>query len=329
MLTQELETSMVETDEARIDTPLVRPRRRGRGKRVAMAIVLVIAVFAIGLFLSYRRQIVSYLTHRKGGPSETVPYVPFDPQPTTHLAAAGDTGDSGKRLAATGALIADLAQRTTTHDALLLLGDNVYPDGDPERLPATVFEPFATTLARGTELLAILGNHDVKRNNGDAQMQALGMPGRWWARRVGDVSIVGLDSTQIENEAQLQFLDAALTATDATWRIVLLHHPPYSDGYQGSNLKARNAITPIVERHHVQLVLSGHDHDYQRSVPINGVTYVVSGAGSGTRRTGEASFTEESFSSRHFLDMSVFADRMVVRAVIHDGSVADEFVLTP
>jgi 3',5'-cyclic AMP phosphodiesterase CpdA len=258
-----------------------------------------------------------------------VPYVPFQPPPLKHLAVAGDVGDSGHRLDATGALVDDLAQRTTTYDALLLLGDNVYPDGDPARLPMTVFEPFAATLARGTQLLAIVGNHDVKRNNGDAQMEALGMTGRWWARRIGEVLIVGLDSTQIENEAQLRFLDDALATTDAVWRIVLLHHPPYSAGYQGSNVAARNAIAPIVERHHVQLVLSGHDHDYQRSLPINGVIYVVSGAGSGTRRTGDASFTAQSFSSRHILDVSVFADRMVVRAVVHDGTVADEFVVSP
>jgi 3',5'-cyclic AMP phosphodiesterase CpdA len=319
---------MVETEIPRIDLPRARHRSRRR-TRVAFAIVIVVGVFSLGLFLSYRRQVVSYLTHWKGGPSHTVPYLPFEPPPVTHLAAMGDTGDSGKRLDDTGDMVADLAQRTTTYDALILLGDNVYPDGDPARLPQTVFEPFAATLDAGTELLAILGNHDVKRNNGDAQMGVLGMAGRWWARRIADVLIVGLDSNQIENATQLQFLDDALAATDATWKIVLLHHPPYSAGYQGSNKKARKAVAPIVERHQVQLVLSGHDHDYQRSVPINGVTYVVSGAGSGTRRTGEASFTAESFSSRHFLDVSVFADRLVVRAVNHDGRVADEFVLAP
>jgi 3',5'-cyclic AMP phosphodiesterase CpdA len=297
--------------------------------RVSVAIVVVIAVVALGLFLSYRRQVISYLTHWKGSPTHTAPYVPFDPPPDTHLAVAGDTGDSGHRLDATADAIADLAARTTKYDALILLGDTVYPDGDPARLAATVFEPFAATLGQGTQLLAILGNHDVKGNHGDAQMEALGMPGRWWARQIGDVFIVGLDSNQIENPTQLQFLDDSLAATDAPWRIVLLHHPPYSAGYQGSNTKARKAITPIVERHGVQLVLSGHDHDYQRSEPINGVTYVVSGAGSGTRRTGEASFTAESFSWHHFLDVAVFKDRMVVRAVNQDDRVADEFVLTP
>lgn len=52
------------------------------------------------------------------------------------------------------------------YDALLLLGDNVYPTGDPSRLPATVFEPFAEVLDGPTQLEAILGNHDVKDGHG-------------------------------------------------------------------------------------------------------------------------------------------------------------------
>ena len=80
----------------------------------------------------------------------------------------------------------------------------------------------------------------------------------------------------------------------------------------------RDAFAPLFERYGVQLVLSGHDHDYQRSEPINGVTYVVSGAAAGTRRTGEADFTAVSFSWHHFVDIDVFADRLVLRAVNQD-----------
>lgn len=281
-----------------------------------------------GLAVVYHRQIGSFFTHRKGSPTSTVAYEPYVPSPTVHLAAVGDVGDSGDREDATAAAIAAIGAGQR-YDAMLLLGDNVYPSGDPKRLASTVFTPFAATLDQGTELLAILGNHDVKAGHGEEQMSALGMPGRWWQRRIGEVLIVGLDSNDIENGAQLEFLDRALAETDATWRIVLLHHPPYSAGYQGSDETARDAVAPIVERHGVQLVLSGHDHDYQRSKVINGVTYIVSGAGAGTRRTGEASFTEVSFSWHHFVDIAVFDDHMVIRAVNQDGRVADEATLLP
>jgi hypothetical protein len=58
-------------------------------------------------------------------------------------------------------------------------------------------------------------------------------------------------------------------------------------------------------------VLSGHDHDYQRSEPINAVTYVVTGAAAGTRRTGEGDFTAVSF-SWHFVEVAVFHHRLVI-----------------
>jgi hypothetical protein len=77
----------------------------------------------------------------------------------------------------------------------------------------------------------------------------------------------------------------------------------------------------------VQLVLSGHEHDYQRSKPLGGVTYVISGAASGTRRTGEEDFTAVSFSWLHFVELGVFADRLVGRAVGQDARVADTWTI--
>jgi 3',5'-cyclic AMP phosphodiesterase CpdA len=278
-------------------------------------------------FLVYRRQIISYVSHRKGGPSVTWPYVPHDPPPEFHLAAVGDVGDGGSRIDATGAAAARVAQ-DEPFDALLFLGDNVYPSGDPSKLPDTVFDPFADVLAGGAELLAILGNHDVKAGWGDEQMDALGMPGRYWAVDEGDVLIVGLDSNEIDDPAQLRFLEDSLAATDATWRIVAVHHPPYSAGYQGSSLDVRETLAPYLEHYGVQLVLSGHDHDYQRSVEIDGVTYVVSGAGSGTRRTGEDDFTAAAYSWHHFVDIAIVGDQLDLRAVGQDGSVFDEVTLT-
>lgn len=303
------------------------PRRaRSRLRHAAAAGALVVVAAATVVGVAYRRQLVSYVTHTKGSPTHTSAYVPFRPPPPFHLAAVGDVGESGARLEATAAAMAGIGA-VTPYDAVLLLGDNVYPAGDPDRLEETVFGPFRPAVGAEGELLAILGNHDVKQGNAAGQVEALGMEGRFWARRFGDVLLVGLDSNEPGDEAQLAWLDQTLASTDAPWRIVALHHPPYSAGYQGSDLRARRAFTPLFERHGVQLVLSGHEHDYQRSVPIDGVTYVVSGAGARTRRTGEAGFTAVSFSWHHFLDIGVFADELVLRAVNQDGRVADDVTI--
>ena len=291
---------------------------------VAVLAILVVAVAV--LLIGFRRQTVSYLSHWKGGPERSEPYVPFEPEPPLHLAVVGDSGDSGSGLDRTAAAVSEVGDQQP-FDLLLLLGDNVYPDGDPERLDETVFIPFGPVLDQGVDLYAILGNHDVMRTDGSAQMEALGMEGRYWSTDLGDVLLVGLDSNSFDDPDQLEWLEATLRSSDDPWKIVAIHHPPYSAGYQGSSLEIRRELAPLMEEYGVQLVLSGHDHDYQRSTTINGVTYVVSGAGSGSRRTGEDDFTAMSFSWLHFLDIAVYPDHLVVRPVNDELRVADELVL--
>ena len=141
------------------------------------------------------------------------------------------------------------------------------------------------------ELLAILGNHDVMNNNGEEQMRALGMPGPGWSKQIGDVLFIGMDSNHADDPNKRRGSKRTLRRRTVRWKIVAIHHSPYSAGYQGSSTSVRKNFVPLFERYGVQLVLAGHDHDYQRSKPINGVTYVVSGAAAGTRRTGSDSFT--------------------------------------
>lgn len=304
----------------------MRPVARSRFVATITVVGIVVVVSLGAVLATYQRQIWSYLTHTKGGPSVTWPYEPHSSAPVLHIAASGDIGDSGVPLDRTAAAMAAITAEEP-YDVLWLLGDNVYPSGDPARLDEIVFTPFAPVLDAGADLLAILGNHDVSRGRGDEQLTALGMESRWWQRRYGDVLLIGLDSNDTGNEQQRAWLEQTLRDTDARWKIVGLHHPPYSSGYQGSNRASREVFAPLFERYGVQLVLSGHDHDYQRSVPIGGVTYIVTGAGAGTRRTGEADFTAAAWATYHFTDIAVFADRIEVRAVDQEQRVFDEVTL--
>jgi predicted phosphodiesterase len=221
-----------------------------------------------------------------------------------------------------------VAGRSDPYEALILLGDNVYPYGDPSKLDEYVFRPFAAVLDSGADLYSVTGNHDALAEDGGlAQLQQLGMTGFWWSERIGDVLLVGLDSNQVDNPDQLAWLEATLAGSNAPWKIVAVHHPPYSAGYQGSAKDVRNTFSPVFERTGVQLVLSGHEHDYQRTEEINGVTYLVSGAGAGTRRTGDRSYTAYSASTMNFVDLNIYADHILIRAVDHELDVFDEYTL--
>ena len=83
---------------------------------------------------------------------------------------------------------------------------------------------------------------------------------------------------------------------------------------------------PIFEMYGVDLVLSGHEHDYQRSNPINGITYVISGAGGKLRPTDTLPFTAFSASVPHFLAITIKADSLIVDVVSKEG-VIDRFEL--
>jgi predicted phosphodiesterase len=294
--------------------------------RVTWAVVAVVGLVVGVLGALYGDQAYRYATHLKGSPTSTEAWAPLPTEgQSLHLLLAGDIGDTGTRLDATAATITALDSRQR-FDAVALLGDNVYPAGDPTRLPDTVFEPLAPVLDHA-ELYAILGNHDVMGGNAEAQAEALGMDGRWWAAHLGDVLLVGLDSTIADDPDQQRWLADTLADATETWRIVLVHHPPYSAGYQGSSTDVRQAFAPTFERYGVQLVVSGHEHDYQRSVPINGVTYLVSGAAADTRRTGEDDFTAASFSWHHVVELAAYPDHLTWRAVNQDLRIADEFTL--
>ena len=257
---------------------------------------------------------------RVGAPEVTIPVVDRTAaaQPVVRFAVLGDVGTGDATLQATAGLVAEIGA-SDPFDGLILLGDNVYPNGAPDRLGATVFDPFDPVLRGGARLLPVLGNHDVRDGNGPGQVARLGMPGRWYATDVGGVLFVGLDSTRPEDPGQLRWLEETLAASDADWTVVAMHHPAFSAGFHGSDDDVREAFSSTFERYGVDLVLAGHDHDYQRSVPIGGVTYVVSGAAAKTRPTDTASFTAASASTRHFVELGMWSDRLEVKAISQEG----------
>ena len=309
--------------QKRIVTEPPCPRKRRRG--IWLAVGASLALLSVTAFL-YGRQAISMLTHRKGAPTQTELVTPFPTgaRPTLRIAVAGDVGEAEEEVWQTAYAMHMLEGGNPRYDVLLLLGDNVYPSGDPARLDATVFHPFGILLENGTRLLAILGNHDVAGGQGLEQIHALGMPGPWWATTVEDVLLIGLDSNSLDDPDQLAFLEDTLRTADERWRIVAIHESPYSAGYQGSNITVRETYAPLFARYGVQLVLSGHDHDYQRSLPIDGVTYMIAGAGGRTRGTGEEWFTAASWSVLSYVDLNVFPDRLLLRAIDQEGRMFDE-----
>lgn len=258
-----------------------------------------------------------------------VPAIPD--RPLVRIAAAGDTGTGDANERAIAEQMARQARKSGCYDGLVLLGDLVYDDGDAELVDRTVKQPFADLLDKGATLVPVLGNHDYQSDDQTMIMATLGHERTWYVQRIGPVRIIVLDTERTGDPQQTQWLRETLAVAQepGTWTIVAMHKPAYSAGQHGSDEIVRAQWAPLFAEHDIPVVLAGHDHDYQRSQLIDGVTYVVSGAGAKVRPTGRADFTAVSSSTQHYLDMLVYHQRIVVRVIDQSGALVDTFTISP
>ena len=160
---------------------------------------------------------------------------------------------------------------------LVLLGDNDYTQS-PARFRTNWRATFSWARRSGLRVAGVLGNHDYHVNRGRYELALLGMPRPYYTRRLGDIQLFLLDSNEVNSE-QTAWLESQLADSTAIWKIAVFHHPPYTCGGHSGAADVQQRWVPLFEQYSVQLVLSGHDHNYQRFVPRNGVTYVVHGGG--------------------------------------------------
>ena len=303
--------------------------RRSRGTVAAvLAVLAVLGILAVVLVVSPPAFLWQLGTGARSSPvaGDAVPAVTSRPE--VRIAVAGDTGTGDDAERTTVRRMVEQS-RQDPYDALLLLGDLVYEEGESELTEDRVLDPFAPVIDEGAELVPVLGNHDYESGEQRQILEALGRQRSWYVERVRPVRLLVLDSNRVDSPAQTAWLRRVLAARTppGTWTVAAMHHPAYSAGYHGSDLSVREAWSALLASAGVRLVLAGHDHDYQRSTPQHGVTYVVSGAGAKLRPTGREDFTAVSASVLHYLDLLVYPDRIVGRAVDHQGRLVDVFTL--
>lgn len=270
-----------------------------------------------------------------GGRATPSPELPRTPAPAvstaidTRIAIAGDTGTGpGSAIEATVQTMVDQS-RQRDYDGLVLLGDLIYPEGDADQARSKITDVFAPLTSSGARLVPVLGNHDYMSDEQSAILTEVGRERTWYVDQVGIVRILVLDTEQVDNPAQTTWLQETLASpTDAAWTIVAMHKPAYSAGFHGSDEEIQQQWVPLFERYDVALVLAGHDHDYQRSTPIGGVTYVVSGGAATLRPTGREDFTEVSTSTLHYVDLLAEDDRLTLRAIDQSGMLFDSLELS-
>ncbi|UCG93255.1 MAG: metallophosphoesterase [candidate division WOR-3 bacterium] len=133
-----------------------------------------------------------------------------------------------------------------------------------------------------------------------------------------------MDLDGIQRDWLIDDLIAASSDTTIDWIFAIFHHPPYSSGNHGSQLDVRDAWCPLFEQYGVDIVFSGHDHNYERTIPINGVVYIVTGGGGAPLHSvGTSAWTAYSEETYHFCLIRIAGKTLLLKAIKPDGTVFD------
>jgi len=221
----------------------------------------------------------------------------------------------------------------------IMLGDNLYEGAaTPEDYRVKFEDPYKALLDRGVDFYAALGNHDDPKQVHYERFHMKGRryysfrpPGILLPVTTTTVEFFALDSTYLD-QRQLTWLERGLAGSTAAWKICFLHHPLYTSGrYRRSALADRAALEPLLVRHDVNAVFSGHEHIYQRSTLQSGIQYFVSG-GAGSLRPNDGvptSYIARTYSGDyHFMLVEIERDELHFQAISRTGRTIDAGTLS-
>lgn len=218
---------------------------------------------------------------------------------------------------------------TVPMDFLLHVGDMAYDNGTLPELEQNHFAMYRA-FNGALPLFPAIGDHDDATDAAGPYREVFTLPGneRYYSFDWGPLHVVVVDALASTPE-EVAWVERDLEATDRPWKIAVVTAPMYSSGFHGPNNAIRDAYAPIFQRHGVSAVFSGDDHDYERSRPIDGVTYFVTGGGGrSVYPVGSSEWTELSVSALHFTYVSIEGDTMSIRAIDATGREFDGVELT-
>jgi uncharacterized protein (TIGR03437 family) len=282
-------------------------------------------------------------------PPEDFRFRTASPGPFQFLAFgdSGTGGDDQRRLA--------LLINRERPALVIHTGDIAYPDGTFSEFRNNHFAIYSL-LMRRVPFFPSPGNHEYVT---PAAMPYVllhanptdGVPepdrGRFYSFDWGDVHFVSLDTNTpferaLEGRGQMiRWLDEDLRRTRRLWRVVYFHHPvrPTSNHENDpTSAQVRQHLEPIFDRHDVQLIFSGHEHNYQQAAPRRGGQFVGPGQGTVNVITGGGggilySLTPRpglvfGFSDYHYLRCDVDGPRLTIRAIDINDRQQDQVTLT-
>lgn len=130
-----------------------------------------------GLLFATGSQILANATSRRKENDAIASLSPL-PQPSSDelLMRFASVGDTGTGTQSQYAVARAMAQHHLSHpySTVLLAGDNIYNNGEIEKIEAVFERPYQPLLDGGVQFYAALGNHDIRTENGDRRWSIRG-----------------------------------------------------------------------------------------------------------------------------------------------------------
>ena len=240
----------------------------------------------------------------------------------------GDTGTGGRPEYEIGAQLAK-ARETFPFDFVVMLGDNLYGGQKPKDFRDKFELPYKALLDGGVKFYAALGNHDDPNQRFYKQFNMNGKKYYTFKPRNG-VRFFALDSNYMDRP-QLEWLESELKASGSDWKICFFHHPLYSSGEKhGPSLELRGVLEPLLIKYGVNLVLSGHEHFYERIKPQRDIYYFILGSSAKLRENGisRSDITLKGFArDQTFMLMEITGDQLNFQTLSRNGTLIDSGTL--
>jgi 3',5'-cyclic AMP phosphodiesterase CpdA len=237
-------------------------------------------------------------------------------------------GDSGQGTSAQKAMASVMKQLNFSF--AIHTGDVVYEGGYDSEFDSGYFTPYKSLIDH-LPFFPVVGNHDLVADQGATFKENFFHPegDLYYDFHWGDTHFIALNSTYSDRSAQRTWLEKTLVASTGRWKIVYFHHPPYNSGMFGNNPNIQRDFVPILEKYHVDVVFTGHAHSYERTFPINQITYFVTGGGGGgLTPVSQSDFTAYSGSRYHLLLAEMTPQTLTIKAIDRNGAVFDSVAIS-
>lgn len=191
----------------------------------------------------------------------------------------------------------------------------------------TTFNSITSELVESAPFYPALGNHDLPPQ---LFLDNFDLPNneRWYSVEVDGLHFIVLDSNTdlIAGSDQYEWLENELQQVADEFAAVVFHHPVLSTGHHGDELDLGPILVPLFEEYDVELVLNGHDHNYERSFK-DGVYYLVVGGGGAPlyRQEGSSPYSQVFKSAYHFCALTVSDGGVTIQAFDLDLKIIDQF----